>query len=148
MSIIVFFCSIYFGLPQLFAIGSANPPSDMTVVVSSIFLAVGIILPVFLLTIKMRIQVRKDGLYVVILPFHLSFKKISLAGLQNCESYVPKEKEENKLRLKYALLKKAYSVGGRRGIRLDFSDGRVMMIESRRPEKIVEAIKTATGRQN
>ncbi|MDE1829093.1 MAG: hypothetical protein KGI25_02105 [Thaumarchaeota archaeon] len=138
------FCSVYFALPQLFEIGSVNSPSETTVVVSSVFLAIGFILPTLLLTIKMRIQVRSDGLYVKILPFQLSFNKISLSGLQNCESYVPQKKEENKLGLRYAMSKKAYSVGGRRGIRLEFKDGNVVLLESRRAEKFIQAIKTVS----
>lgn len=139
------FCSVYFGLPPIFStFGDKSPPSAV-IWGSSSFIAVGFALPILLLLVKMRIQVRQDGLYVKVLPFHLSFKKISLDGLQRCEPYAPKEKEENKLGLGKALTKKAYSLGGRRGIRLDFKDGRTIFVESRRPEKITQAIRTSTG---
>lgn len=141
--ICITFCSVYFALPQLFEIGSVHSPSQAVVIASSVFLAVGFIVPSLLLTIKMKIQVRSDGLYVKILPFQLSFRKISLTGLKNCEPYVPKEKEENKLGLKYLMSKKSYSVGGKRGILLEFDDGNTILLESRRREKFIEAIKTA-----
>lgn len=143
--ICITFCSVYFALPQLFAIGSDKSPSVVIVAASSIFLTVGFILPILLLTIKLRIQVRNDGLYVKIIPFQISFKKISLADLQNCESYAPREKEANMLGLKYAISKKAYSLGGKRGIRLEFKDGHTVLLESKRPEKVIQAIKTATS---
>ncbi len=142
--ICITFCSVYFALPQLFAIESDRMPSIEVVAVSSIFLAIGFILPILLLVIKLRIQVRNDGLYIKIIPFYFSFKKISLAELQNCEMYTHQGKEENKLSLRNAISKKAYSFGGRRGIRLEFKDGSLILLESKRPEKIIQAIKTAS----
>jgi|SRR5579872_306669 len=143
--ICITFCSVYFALPQLFAIESDKVPSTGVVIASSVFLTIGFILPILLLAIKLRIQVRNDGLYVKITPFHFSFKKISLEGLQNCESYVPQGKEKNKLSLRNAISKKAYSLGGRRGIQLEFKDGKIILLESKRPEKIIQAIKSASN---
>lgn len=143
--ICITFCSVYFALPQLFAIESDTSPTIGVVIASSVFLAIGFILPILLLVIKLRIQVQNDGLYVKIIPFHFSFKKISLEGLQNCESYMPQGKEKNKLSLRNAISKKAYSLGGRRGIQLEFKDGKIILLESKRPEKIIQAIKAASN---
>ena len=143
--ICITFCSVYFALPQLFAIESDKAPATGVVIASSIFLAIGFILPILLLVIKLRVQVRNDGLYVKIIPFHFSFTKISLEGLQNCEPYMPQEKEKNKLSLRNAISKKAYSLGGRRGIKLEFKDGKIILVESKRPEKIIQAIKAASN---
>ena len=137
------FSSVYFALPEIFTIGGDKPPSSLVVTLSIIFLAVGFILPILLLILKMRIQVRGDGLYVKIIPFHLSFRKFTFDGLQNCEPYLPHPNEENKLGLVQAISKKCYSLGGKKGIRLEYRDGRTILLESRRPEKIIEAIKTA-----
>ncbi|HJU14537.1 MAG TPA: DUF6141 family protein [Candidatus Nitrosotalea sp.] len=137
------FSSVYFALPQIFAMASDRSPPTATVIGSSAFIAVGFALPVLLLTIKLRIQVRSDGLYVKVLPFHFSFKKIPLAGLQSCEPYMPSGKGQNMLGLLSAVSKKSYSLGGRKGIRMEFKDGHVVFLESRRPEKIAQAIKTA-----
>lgn len=140
------FGSVYFGLPQIFEIASDNSPTTAIVIGSSIFLAIGFILPTLLLVIKLRIQVRYDGLYIKITPFKLSFQKIPLSGLQNCKPYEQREKEENKLGLMHAISKKAYSLGGKRGIILEFKNGETILIESKRPEKIIEAIKTASSK--
>lgn len=139
------FCSVYFALPPLFSIGSDRSPTQAVVVLSMIFIAVGFISPILLLIIKLRIQVRSDGLYVKIIPFHLSFRKVSLSGLATCVPYEPKGKERNKLGLRSALSKKAYSLGGKRGIQLEFADGRTVLLESKRPEKIIQAIKTVSS---
>ncbi|MGB9003757.1 MAG: DUF6141 family protein [Nitrosotalea sp.] len=140
------FGSVYFALPPLFELTGDRVPTTTIVVASSIFLAIGFILPVLLLTIKLRIQVRDDGLYIRVIPFQSSFKKISLEDLQNCESYEQKEKEENKLGLRYALSKKAYSLGGKRGIKLEFKNGQTIMLESKRQEKIIQAIKDVSNK--
>ncbi|MDE1727362.1 MAG: hypothetical protein KGH89_08905 [Thaumarchaeota archaeon] len=140
------FSSVYFGLPQLFEIAGDRSPTTTIVVASSIFLAIGFILPVLLLMIKLRIQVRNDGLYIRVVPFQSSFKKISLADLQDCKSYEQQEKEENKLGLRYAISKKAYSLGGKRGIKLELKNGQTILVESKRPEKIIQAIKTASSK--
>ena len=137
------FCSIYFALPQLFLIASDKSPSASIDVASSIFLAIGMILPCLLLAIKLRVQVRGDGLYVKVIPFQLSFRKIPLGGLKKCEPYARTEKGENKLGLARALSKQAYSLGGGKGVLLEFEDGKKLAIESRRPEKITEAIRAA-----
>lgn len=137
------FSSVYFALPQLFAMASDRSPPSGVIVGSSIFIAVGFALPILLLAIKLKVQVRHDGLYIKVLPFHVSFKKIHLGGLRSCEPYLPPGKGENMLGLLHALKKKSYALGGRKGVRIEFDDGHVVFLESRRPEKIAEAIKTA-----
>lgn len=139
------FSSVYFALPQLFAMASDRSPPYGVIVGSSVFIAVGFALPILLLAIKLKVQVRHDGLYIKMLPFHFSFKKINLSGLRNCEPYLQSGKGENMLGLVQALKKKSYSLGGRKGIRIEFDDGRVVFLESRRPEKITHAIKTAAN---
>ncbi|MGI0047189.1 MAG: DUF6141 family protein [Nitrosotalea sp.] len=140
------FSSVYFAVPQLFEIASDRSPTMDVIIGSSIFVAVGFILPILLLAIKLRIQVRCDGLYIKIIPFKPSYQKISLSGLQNCEPYEQREKEKNKLGLMHAISKKAYSLGGKRGIMLEFKNGETILVESKRPEKIIEAIKTASSK--
>ena len=139
------FASVYLGLPEIFAMASDKAPTMTVAVASSIFIAVGFIFPCVLYGVKLRIQVRQDGLYVKVSPFHTSFKKFPLADLKNCEQYLPQDKEENKLGLRYALSKKSFSLGGRRGLVLEFRDGSTLLLESKHPEKIIEAIKTASS---
>lgn len=138
------FSSVYFALPLIFEMTGDRSPTTPIVIASSIFLAIGFILPVLLLAIKLRTQVRDDGLYIRVVPFQSSFKKISLEDLQNCEPYEKREKEENKLGLMYAISKKAYSLGGKRGIKLEFKNGQTILLESKRQEKIIQAIKDAS----
>ncbi|MGH2611454.1 MAG: DUF6141 family protein [Rhabdochlamydiaceae bacterium] len=140
------FSSVYFALPLLFEMTGDRSPTTTLVIASSIFLAIGFILPVLLLAIKLRIQVRDDGLYIRVVPFQSSFKKISLADLQNCEPYEKMEKGENKLGLRYAISKKAYSLGGKRGIKLEFKNGQTILLESKRQEKIIQAIKDVSNK--
>lgn len=137
------FSSVYFGLPQLFEIASDRAPTTEVIIGSSVFLVIGFILPIILLAIKFKIQVRDDGVYLKMIPFRFSFQKIPLSSIKDCQIYEQKEKEKNKLGLRNAISKKAYSLGGKRGIMLEFQNGESIMIESKHPEKIVQAIKTA-----
>lgn len=138
------FGSIYFGLPPLFEVASDMAPAVGTVVGSIVFLSAGMILPILLFIIKLKIQVRTDGIYIKIIPFQITFRKISLDDLINCESYDHLEKTENKLGLKHLLTKNTYSLGGKRGIKLDFKGGKTIFIESKRQEKIIKAIRNAS----
>ncbi len=140
------FSSVYFALPQIFEMMSDKSPPALIVVGSSVFLAIGFALPVLLLIIQLRIQVRDDGLYIRVVPFQSSFKKISLTDLKNCEIYSQNDKEENRLGLTYVFSKKAYSLGGKRGIKLEFKNGQTILLESKRQEKILQTIKSISNK--
>lgn len=144
-SFALMFASVYFALPQIFEMASDKPPSTLVIVGSCLFIAVGFISPALLLAIKLRIQVRSDGLYVKLAPFQSSFRSIPLAGLKDCKPYIPQGKE-NRLDLRHALSKNAYSLGGNKGILMEFGDGRTVLLETKHPEKIIEAINEANSR--
>jgi Family of unknown function (DUF6141) len=137
----VTFGSIYFALPPLIEYFGGDFVFPSIVNMSAISFAIGISLPILLLVISLKIQVRKDGIYLKIIPFQLSYRKIPWDGLVNYEPYQAGPKEQNKLGIKDTIAGRSYALGGRRAIKLEFVNGKMVFIESRRPEKIIETIK-------
>jgi hypothetical protein len=96
---------------------------------------------VFLLSVRLRTDVRADGVYVKFWPIHWSFRHIPWADIERYESI-----EYNSfLRfggwgLRVTPGELAYNVGGHRGVEIERSSGRTVVIGSERPEAFVEAI--------
>lgn len=142
----VTFGAFYFALPPLIELFGGDFVFPFIAEVSAITFAIGIILPVLLLVMKLKIQVRQDGIYLKIIPFHLSYRKISWDDLANYEPYEYGQKETNELSVRYTIAGKSYGLGGRRGLKLELANGKRVFIESRKPEKIIEVIKTVSNK--
>lgn len=144
----VTFGTIYFALPPLIELFGGDFVFPTIVDISSISFATGISLPILLLSIKLKIQIRKDGIYLRIVPFHFSYRRIPWNGLVNYSSYEVGQKESNRMGMRETIAGRSYGLGGKRGIKLEFADGKTIFIESRRPEKIIGAIKTVVSKNN
>jgi glyoxylase-like metal-dependent hydrolase (beta-lactamase superfamily II) len=142
------FGAIYFALPPLIELFGGDFVFPTIVGISSISFAIGISLPILLLAIKLKIKIRKDGIHLKIVPFHFSYRRISWDDLVNYSSYEVNQKEINRMGIRETIAGRSYSLGGKRGIKLEFADGKMIFIESRRPEKIIEAIKTVVNKHN
>ncbi len=119
-----------------------NPASDTVLIIIAV--AVGLGFPVFFFTMNLTTEVRTDGLYYRFFPFHFSFRRIAPEDLTKYElrTYSPL-REYGGWGIRYGTRGKAYNVGGNRGVQLEFSDGKRMLIGSRRPEQLVEAMNMA-----
>jgi hypothetical protein len=108
-----------------------------------LWLLFGILFPIFFYKLKLTTEVRKSGLYIRFFPFHLSFKRI------------PREREKLKKHevrtyspiteyggwgIKWGSGGKAYNVSGNRGVQLEFTDGKRLLIGSQKPEQLDSAI--------
>ena len=144
----VTFGAFYFALPPLIELFGGDFVFPFIVETSAIFFAVGLALPILLLVIKLKIQIRDDGIYLKIMPFKISFRKISWNDLANYRTYVHSQKEVNKLGIKYTISGKSYGLGGRRGLQLELKNGETVFIESRKPEKIIEIIKSVNDKRD
>jgi len=136
------FSAIYFALPPLIEVSAGDFVFPSIVAISAISFAIGLALPILLLAIKLRIQVRKDGIYLKIIPFQFSYRRIPFDDLVNCERYEYSQKDVNGLGLRNTIAGSAYALGGKRGIKLEFANRKKLFVESRRPEKIIDVIKT------
>lgn len=144
----VTFGSIYFALPPLIELFGGDFVFPSIVNISAISFAIGISLPILLLVINLKIQVKQDGIYLKIIPFQLSYRKIPWDGLVNYESYQAGQKGQNRLGIRDTIAGRSYALGGRRAIKLEFANGKTIFIESRRPDKLIEIISTIKKNNN
>ena len=94
----------------------------------------------------MTTEVRPTGVFVRHYPFHTTFKKIELHGLRRCEArtYRPM-REYGGWGIKTGRGKRAYNVSGNRGVELEFEGGRKLLIGSKKPEQLANAIESIGG---
>ncbi|MFC7076188.1 hypothetical protein [Haloarcula halophila] len=92
-------------------------------------------------SLRLRTEVRADGIYVEMWPLHRSFRRISWAETESYESteYSPIG-EFGGWGIRWAPGKIAYNVSGNRGVWIERTDGRTILIGSQRPEEFVRAI--------
>jgi hypothetical protein len=88
-------------------------------------------------------EVRRDGLWLRYYPFHFSFKRIPLEDVVSVtpQAYHPILRYGG-WGIRYTWKGRAYNVSGNRGVRLDYASGRHLLIGSRRPEELAQAIES------
>jgi hypothetical protein len=128
-----------------------NPMSDRGLLITAIATA-AITIGVFVLLLgaKLIVEVREDGLFVRFRPFHLRPRQIPLAQVvgHRALKYRP-IREYGGWGLRYGSGGRAYNVSGDRGVRIDFADGKHLLLGSRRPDELAAAIgalREAVGR--
>ena len=123
--------------------GSSPLPDAPLVIFWLIF---GIGLPALLLFGRLITEVRGDGIYIRYVPFHRSFRRIAFKDLKRCEvrTYRPLV-EYGGWGIRFGLKGKAYNVSGNRGVQLELTNGKRLLIGSQRPEDLRQAIKGEAG---
>lgn len=120
-----------------------NPAPDILVLIIALIFGLGF--PIFFYKITLTTEVTSDGLYFRFFPMHLSFqKKIPLEDLKAYEAITYRPlKEYGGWGIRYGAKGKAYNISGNRGVRLELSSGRRILIGSQRPEELAGAIGSA-----
>ena len=105
--------------------------------------AVGVSLLIFVAAAVSRLvtEVRPSGLYVRYVPFHRKPRRVPLDGVVRCRpvTYRP-VRDYGGWGLRWVPGGFAYNVRGNRGVRIDYADGRHLLIGSQRPEELAAAI--------
>jgi len=107
------------------------------------FLLFGIGMPWLILSLKLIVQVKKDGLHIQFFPLKKLF--LNIADIENYKyrKYKP-IKEYGGWGIKYSLKHgKAYNVSGNKGVQLELIDDKKILIGSQYPHKLINAIDTA-----
>ena len=121
-----------------------NPVGNSNASDTALFLfwvLLGILLPLFFYKLKLITEVRENGLYIRFLPFHRSFKRIPLEQLKKHEVRTYRAITEYGGRgITWGPAGKAYNVSGNRGVQLEFTDGKRLLIGSQKPEQLDSAI--------
>ena len=149
--VLVLFISLLslYGVFQQLILGEPfgnNPAPDSVMVILAIIFGIG--LPLFMFTTNLTTEVHSDGLYIRFFPFHLSFRSIAIEEIMGFEAstYNP-IRDYGGWGIRYGRRGKAYNVSGNRGVRLELSKGKHLLIGSKRPEELVEALNLASGKR-
>lgn len=119
-----------------------RPMSDgLLMIVGPLVMVVCVGIPLLLCTARMIIDVRNDGLYIRFVPFHRRPKLIALDKVTHviAVTYRP-IRQYGGWGIRYTIKGKAYNARGNRGVRLDYANGRHLLLGSQRPEELAAAI--------
>jgi hypothetical protein len=124
-----------------------NPTSDTGI--SILLVLFGILLPLFMYSLRLITEVRQDGLYVRFYPFHLSFRQYPYESINSYQvrEYSPL-KEYGGWGIRYGMKGMAYNVSGNRGVQLEFKTGKRLLIGSQRPEELTSQMQIAIKNNN
>ena len=134
-----------YGMVQQLVFGKPwgdRPMSDTALAVTGtllILLEIGII--ALFAGMKLITEVRSDGLYIRFFPPHLSFRRIPLEDLAGfgARTYRP-IREYGGWGIRFGRRGRAYNVSGNRGVRIDYANGRHILIGSQRADELADAI--------
>lgn len=119
-----------------------RPMSDAALlVVGGLYVVFGALLLFLFFRGGLVTEVRPSGLFVRYFPFHRAFHEIPLEGVRSCEArtYGP-IREYGGWGIRVGRRKKAYNVSGNRGVQIEYADGSVLLIGSRKAEQLASAI--------
>jgi hypothetical protein len=119
-----------------------HPASDTATL--AICLATGLGLPLLLLSCRLVTAVQSDALYVRYFPFHLRPVRIAYQQIKSCAAvrYRPLA-DYGGWGIRFGKPGKAYNVTGDLGVAIVFTSGEQLLIGSRRPEAVVQAVLAA-----
>ena len=90
---------------------------------------------------NLQTTVRPDGLYIRFYPFHLSQRKIPLEKVVSFRALTYRPiREYGGWGLRFRRGGRAYNVSGREGVRLEFNNGKQLVIGSQRSDELAAAI--------
>jgi len=107
-------------------------------------LALPIAIEILFVFLKLETEVRNDGVYVRLFPFHISFKKIAPQDIAEAYSrkYSPIA-EYGGWGIRYSLKHgKAYNTRGNEGVQLILANGKKLLVGSQKAQELESAIKS------
>ncbi len=118
-----------------------KPMSDIGLLLTA---GLTILLTILFVNFRLDTQIKKEGIYIRFFPFHLSFRhytwdKISKAFVRQ---YNPiGEYGGWGLRVGLFGKGKAFNVSGNKGLQLEFSDNKRLLIGTNKPDELTETLK-------
>ena len=134
--------TIWYATYRRFVLGEhfgRNPTPDGLLL--TLWLLIGIGLPLLFYSSRLVTEVRSDGLYLRFFPFHRSFLRFPVDFIKRSEvrTYIP-IKEYGGWGIRYTWTGKAYNVSGNQGIQLELHDGKSVLVGSQRPLDFLAAL--------
>ena len=112
---------------------------------TGLLLAAGfnLLLTILFISFRLETQVKKDAVYVKFFPFHLSFKQYTWDKIS--KSYVRQYNpisEYGGWGLRHGLFGKgkAFNVSGDKGLQLEFTDNKKLLIGTNKPKELTETL--------
>lgn len=123
-----------------------NPLSDQGMII--ILAAFGILLPLFIFSIRFVIVVRNSGIYIKFFPVHFSFKHYPFESISayDAVTYRPL-RDYGGWGIRYSSQGKAYNIKGNRGLMLKFTDGKHLLLGSQESDVLKMSVDQARNRQ-
>lgn len=117
-----------------------KPASDMLLII--LFIVFGILFPYILLNLKLITEIKSNGIYVKMVPFHLKWQVFPFENIKSAEliKYNPL-KDYGGWGIRYGKGRKAYNARGNMGIMLYFKDGKKLLIGTQKGEEFLNTIK-------
>jgi hypothetical protein len=123
-----------------------NPAPDAVMIM--IWVIFGVLFPIFFYSLKLVTDVRNDGLYIRFFPLQFHSKKISFEEIKTYEIRTYSAlKEYGGYGIRYGKNGKAYNISGKRGVQFEFLDGKRLLIGTQKPEELIQALDTASGKR-
>ncbi|MCU0861476.1 MAG: DUF6141 family protein [Methanomassiliicoccales archaeon] len=119
-----------------------NPAEDWLMVV--ILLLVGVLFPAFILSVRLIVEVRRDGLFLRYRPFHHRFVDLKLETVVSVQALTYRPlRDFGGWGIRYGRGGTAYSMSGKEGVQLTYPKNRHIMIGSLRAQELEMAIRSA-----
>ncbi len=117
----------------------SNPAPDWMMAV--IWVVFGIGFPLIFVVFRLRTEVRPDGVYLKFAPVQRSYKIFPAAEIERAEveKYKP-IREYGGWGWRFGKKGKAYSISGRRGVVLHFKEGSRILIGTKKPHALLQAV--------
>ncbi|MDQ2719374.1 MAG: hypothetical protein M3Z26_06375 [Bacteroidota bacterium] len=115
-----------------------KPASNTELLISS---GITMLLTILFLIIQLDTQIRKDGVYVRFFLLHLKFRHYLWTQLSKC--YVKKYSPMGEFGgwgLRIGFSGKAYNISGNQGLQLEFTNNKRLLIGTRKPNELSEAL--------
>lgn len=141
-SMVVAACGAVLGLREM-VLEQDSPIILPVILLVIVGIGVPIAITVLLFTVKLETEIRSDGLYVRLFPFHIHYKRFVSEDLEQCyaRQYRPiLEYGGWGIRCGFGKSGRAYNMSGNKGVQLVFKDGRRLLIGSQRANELAEAL--------
>jgi hypothetical protein len=125
--------------------GNNPAPDAVMIMIWAIF---GLFFPALFYSFKLVTEVRYHGLYVRFFPLQFHSHKISFEEIKTYEIRTYSAlKEYGGYGIRYGKNGKAYNISGNRGVQFEFLDGKRLLIGTQKPEELIQALDTASGKR-
>jgi len=134
---------LIYGFVQQVIIGKAFGEKPMSDIGLSLAVLLSLALSIFSLSIRLETLITREGISVRFFPLHFKFKVYAWARLR--KSYVRKYSPLSEyggwgLRFGMSGQGRAYNVSGNKGLQLEFTDQKKLLIGTRKPEELSSAL--------